>query len=599
MTSALTAKLHLPPQELDAPTLFAANGSALKTWLEQLPKANLGQTTRALYNGATELNRVRMSPLLRLQLLEILRPMIHFASNGLSRHYLNQTIQLPEQPLKVAQLAHALHAELANGYTLAAVQMAALGKSGLNPAQQSIAVATAVHRAIAEHSQNLLRDLLLYRAPHPGCWQTIHQLAKFARDGHLSDSVIADPQAGDGSIENAYLRALLIGSARSNQLRQQSIARVFECALGWATAVTLANSDRGALVVNENTDDGPIYREYVDCGSEPGWHGIDASYLVRELAGQRELAESDALNDPLLTPELLAHVAQAWSSASSREFLRTAVNEPVEISVGLTATHHFISGGVDFQILLRDNGHQRLALQEENPFLRPPSPSSQSHSPKDVWDSPYAPRAGVVNVSLEILEYEMREQQQKTSSARERDKFHSEAAERINVSPGGLCITWPPQSKVLLRTGEIVGVRESNQKNWSIGVIRWSQLTEAGPRLGIELLSPSAVPYGARVINKAGAQGEYLRVLVLPEVKQIRQPTTLIAPRLPFRVGQKVSLLHRNKETRIQLTRKFAASAAFTQFEFRRLTTAPTDTKISESAPATGSGGFDNLWDIL
>lgn len=599
MTSALTAKLHLPTQELDAPTLFAPNSNALTAWLEQLPKANLGQTTRTLYNAVTELNHVRLNPALRLQLLEVLRPMVHFASNGLNRHYLNQPIQLPEQPLKVAQLAHALHTQLAIGYALAAVQMTALGKSGLNASQQNVAVATAVHRAIAEHSQNLLRDLLLYRSPHPGCWQTIHQLAKFARDNNLPDNVIADPQGSDSSIENAYLRALLIGGARTNQLRQESISRVFERALGWAAAASLADSDRGALVVNENTDDGPIYREYVDCGNEPGWHGIDASYLIRELAGQREKAEADAVSDPLMTPELLTHLAQAWSSASSREFLRTAVNEPVEISVGLTATHHFISGGIDFQILLRDNGHQRLAVQEENPFLRPRPTTQTQRSPKDVWDSPFAPRAGVVNVSLEILEYEMREQHQKTHSLKERDKFRSEAAERINISPGGLCITWPPQSKVLLRSGEIVGVRETNQKSWSIGVIRWSQLTEAGPRLGIELLSPSAVSYGARVINKTSAQGEYLRVLVLPEVKQIQQPTTLIAPRLPFRVGQKVSLLHRNKETRVQLTRKFAATAAFNQFEFRRLSTAPTETKTGEPAPNSSASGFDNLWDSL
>ncbi|MDB6063718.1 MAG: hypothetical protein JWM78_3821 [Verrucomicrobiaceae bacterium] len=599
MTNAFAAKLHLPPQDLDAPSLFAPNTGALKIWLEQLPKANLGQTTRALFNAVNELNRVRLSPMQRLQLLESLRPVIHFASGGLRRHYLNQPIQLPEQPQKVARLAHVLHEQLAVGYTLVSAHLSAGGKNGLSPTQQASAIATAIHRALAEHSQNLLRDLQLYRNPHPGCWFTIHQLSKFARECNVLASVIGDTQCGDSSIDNAYLRALLLGSARTNQLRQENLTIVFDRALGWATATTLDGAERGILVVNEDNDDGPIYREFVDSLNEAGWHGLDTSALALELNAQRQRAEENTLGDPALTPELLAHLAQTWSSASTREFLRTAVREPVDISVGLTSTHHFLSGELDFNLLLSDDGHQRFAQPGGNPFMRPKASPAAVSAPKDVWDSPYSAHPGVMNVSLEILNYEMRVQQQKTGESTEREKFRSEAVERLNVSPGGLCITWPPQSKVLLRTGEIVGIRENAQKNWSIGVIRWGKLTDDGPRLGIKLLSPTAVPYGARVVAKTGDQGEYLRVLVLPEIKQIGQPTTLIAPRLPFRVGQKVSLRCRNKETRVQLTRKFASTASFNQFEFRRLTSTVVEPKPNETRAGEHDGAFDNLWDSL
>ena len=599
MTSTFTAKLHLPPQDLDAPSLFAPTADAVKNWLETLPKTNLGQTTRALYNAITELNRVRLSPTLRLQLLDALRPAIYFAGDGLRRHYFNQPLQLPEQPLKVARLAHVLRDQLAIGYTLTAVQLTALNKgSGLSPAQLNIAIATALHRALTEHSRNLLRDLLLYRTPHPGCWLTLHQLCKFARDCNLLNSVIADPQAGASSIEHVYLRALLVGSARTNQLRQENIDIVFERALGWASSANLDRFERGVLAINDNDDDGPIYCEYVDSHAEPGWQGLDTAPLARELSRQRQLAEADLLNDPQLTPEFLAHLVQAWSSPSTREFLRTPAGGPVEISIGLTATHHFVAGGLDFQLLLGP-GQQRLTLKEENPFLRPHSSAPINQTPRDVWNSPYTPQAGVVNVSLEILEYEMRQEQQRTGAVKEREKFRSEEAKRVNISPGGLCVGWPPDSKVLLRTGEIVGIHESSQKNWSIGVIRWKQLTQDGPRLGIELLSPNGLPYGARTINKTGAQGEYQRVLVLPEVKQIGQPTTLIAPRLPFRVGQKVSLMCHNKETRVQLTRKFASTASYNQFEFRRLSAALPETKPGQAAAGEPDQGFDNLWDSL
>ena len=596
MSSALAAKFHLPPQDMEAPTLFAPSCDAVTAWLADLPKANLGQTTRALYQAVNELNRVRLTPALRLQLLDLLRPAIHHATQGLRRHYLNQPVNLPEQPQKVARLAHVLHEQLATGYILVAMHTLALGKqSGFSqPAQ---AVATATHRSIVEHSQNLLRDYQLYRAPHPGCWATLHQLARFAREQGLLHIAIADAQCGNCTLEAAYLRALLLGGSHPNQLRQDHLAKVFQHALNWTGAATLTAPTVALLVVNPDSDDGPCYRELADVGA--AWLGLDTRNLAQMLSAQCEQAETQPLSEQQLPPELLQHLAHTWSTASSRTHVRTDVREPIEVALGMTAAHHFIAGEIDFNLLLNKQGHAKLALREDNIFLRPKPTVMETRDPHDVWSSPYAPKLGVMNVSLEILDAKMREQHQQTSLEKERDKFQSQQVERINVSPGGLCITWPPQSKVQLRNGEIVGIREKTQQNWSIGIVRWVQLTEAGPRLGIELLSPMAAPYGARVIPKSGDPSEYQRVLVLPEIKQINQPTTLLAPRLPFRVGQKVSLLRNSKETRVQLTRKINSTAAFNQFEFRRLGEPKSDTAQPPIDPEVRDSSFDSLWDSL
>jgi hypothetical protein len=596
MTSALSVKFHLPPQDLDALTLFAPNCDAVRTWLTNLPKTNLGQSTRALFNAVNELNRVRMTPALRLQILDLLRPAIHIATSGLRRHYLNQPVELPEQAQNVARLAHVLHEQLATGYVLSAVQTLAMGKqSGFS--QPLHAVATAAHRAAVEHTQNLLRDYQLYRNPHPGCWATLHQLAKFAREQDVLHIAIADEQCGDSTLEAAYLRALLLGGSHPNQLRQDHLAKVFQHALSWVEMVNFTAADHALLVVNPDSDDGPCYREFA---KEIGvtWLGLDTSKLAPTLISQAETAETQPPTDQQLPSELLYQLARTWSLASSRTQVRVNVREPIEVALGMTAAHHFISGETDFNLLLNAQGHSKLALQDDNPFMRPKPAAAENRRPQDVWNSPYEPRVGAMNISLEILDSQMREQHQKINFERSRDKFQSQKVERINVSPGGLCITWPPHSSVQLRNGELVGIREKAQSNWSIGVVRWVQLTEAGPRLGIELLSPTALPYGGRVIVKSGDQGEYQRVLILPEVKQINQPTTLLAPRLPFRVGQKVSLMRNSKETRVQLTRKIHSTAAFNQFEFRRLNSSQNETAIAEKSPSSDSS-FDGLWDSL
>ena len=283
-------------------------------------------------------------------------------------------------------------------------------------------------------------------------------------------------------------------------------------------------------------------------------------------------------------------------SASTRTFRRMDAHERVEIALGLAATHHFCSGEMDFALLVSKDGYLKIHRQEDNPFLRV-DPISHESRPPDVWDSPFN-NAGLAEVAVDRIDYNIRKQYATSVRAKDREKYLSHRVETINVSPGGFCLKWPRENPAQIRTGEIVGIREYNHKNWRIGVIRWVRVAESGPHLGIELLGPSARPFGARVVQKTGPQGEFQRVLVLPEIKATGQPMTLITPRLPFRSGQKVILIFRDRETRIQLVHRVATTAACSQFEFRRLDNPVTTTEKVAQTPGMGAG-LDSLWDNL
>src|SRR5690606_17065058 len=119
------------------------------------------------------------------------------------------------------------------GYTLVASQTLENDKaSGFSQPRQGIA--TALHRALVEHTCNLLRDLLLYRNPRRGTWHAIHQLAALAWEQQLEHTAVADPQAGDSTLEAVYRRALLLGSARTHQLRHYDLLKVFDRLLDWS-----------------------------------------------------------------------------------------------------------------------------------------------------------------------------------------------------------------------------------------------------------------------------------------------------------------------------------------------------------------------------
>ena len=94
-----------------------------------------------------------------------------------------------------------------------------------------------------------------------------------------------------------------------------------------------------------------------------------------------------------------------------------------------------------------------------------------------------------------------------------------------------------------IKAGDIVGLKEKGNKDWVIAVIRWlSGLKNAKTLVGLELLSPRAIPYGACIDIKPGEKSPPVRVLMLAEIALIGQPHTLVTPRAGFKERQKLSL---------------------------------------------------------
>lgn len=588
MTSDLSALLRLPPENRTAPSVCAAEPRALAHWLEQLPKANLGQSTRALFQAIGEFNAVQLPAAARFQLLELLRPAIHFVAAGLKKHYIGQPLVLPPQAQQVADLSHVLYNRLTQGYAKVALQ------AGEERGTPAVLIATALHRALVDINQNILRDYLLYRAPQARSWRTLHELAALSRRLGLHERSVTDPQRGASTLESAYKQSLLMGSARIYQLRQEEMALLASAVAEWAAYVRLGPAIGGQLLVDPHADQGPVYRDLLEGPVGDHWLSLDTAELVRHLTDRAAAAGEPTLGQ--LSPDILARLAHGWQVPGNRLSERRSATGQLEIVLGLSATHYFVSGGVDFQLLLSRKGHPRL-MGKANPFLDTasatrPVAADMKRRARDIWDSPFHSERASADAA-EAIEYKVRNHYETTQKAQQ--KYPSHTAEIVNLSAGGYCLRYPGEAGQI-KTGEIVGIREGNHKKWRVGVVRWVRILQTGPQLGVELLSPAATAYGARVLNKSGPPGEHLRVLVLPALDPIGQPPTVITPRLPFRAGQKIELALDDETTRVQLVRRLRCTAAFSQFEFRRL--------ASPSAPTLDRGGppevgFDNLWDTL
>jgi len=190
----------------------------------------------------------------------------------------------------------------------------------------------------------------------------------------------------------------------------------------------------------------------------------------------------------------------------------------------------------------------------------------------------------------------------KHKAAEEEDttiKYPSHEAKLINTSPGGYCLQWDGELPASIQAGEIMGIQEPGVRHWAIGVIRWIRhLREQGTQLGIELLAPKAEAGATQLLQKTGENGPYMRSLVLPAIKAIAQPATIILPRMPFRTGNKVDMLHKDELGRHQLTKRITSTNSFSQFQFRDSGTKQARQPLNQPGDLKDDD-FDSLWNKL
>lgn len=594
--------LRVPTPTHESLSFCNANTRELKNWLEHLPKANLGETARQLYQGLIELNQLKLPVETRLQLLELFRPEVHFVCQHLERHFLNQSIVLDERPRKVANLCQALQNHLAIGYKLIAVR-----EAGRFTRERAQVMTAAIQRAIRSLCGPLVRASQLYCPVPEHLWLELHQLYQLARQHGLQHTVVRDALARQSqglSIEQSYLVALMLGSARCNQMRQNNIARVAEVLETWSTQVKVQPADAPStlFVVIPQVDGPPRYRTLFKESDLGGGLGIDPQPLVDLIREYLLLPQESRAQARLKVPDgvsvdLLQHLAAAWGDIAERTFHRTPGQGQLTLCIGMSALHYFLAGRRSFADVLK------IQMEVQAPTFKA--------GDKDAWSNAFD--AQKVNdwqpgMPLEEIEYTAPRAADESglgsSLETPRDDYPIHTLAIVNHSPGGYCLTWPKEIPSQLQAGELLGIQDTPEHSWSVAVVRWiRQVRGGGTQMGIELIAPLAQPCGLQLLRKTEQGSQYLRALLLPEIAAISRPATVITPRLPFQEGNRVQLNLHGDERRATLTRKVTATASFTQFEYQAQdgVSALSDKPITGSN-ARGNGGeedFDSLWKSL
>ncbi len=584
MSQTISSPLLSAPTPTQSRLSFCeATPRDLKRWIAGLPKANIGETARQLYQGLGELNQLLTPSDNRLQLLELLRPEVYFVCQHLERHFLHQAIMLDDRSRKISNLCQALQSQLAIGYKQIVLRIAPKYHK-----DRAALVGQALQRAAHALKAQLLRAAQLYSPAPEQLWFELHQLYRCASGLQLQQRRVHDDLASlttELSLEQTYIAALLLGSARCNQLRQNQIARLAEVLEPWSALLKLhpGSPDDGLFAISAELDTGPRYRSMFRKEQQGALLGFDPQPLVNVIEAHLQRQETST---PLPVPtglsfDTLQHVHASWGQAAERSFQRTVGQGNLTVCVGMSALHFYLGGERTFSELLKHPGARaanfsRAVVQGE----------------KDSWSQAFdaAPQSHADEfLPYEEIQYDQLGEDEK--AAGHTPHYPTYTLPVINHSPGGYCLGWPSEVPAELQAGEMVGIQDSSNQGWSIAVVRWiRQVRGGGPQMGIELVAPHAEPCGLQLVRSRDDHSHYLRGLLLPEISAIDLPATLLAPRLPFQEGNKVLINTHGEEHRAGLDRRVASTHSFNQFAYRSL----------EAARNGGSEeDFDSLWKSL
>ena len=616
--NTLEGLLNIPHQTRPTGDSFDTRPKQVEAWIKALPIANTGESARQIYNALREINRLDFPESDRFKVMEAFRVPVYHITEILKKHYVHQNLPLSPKSQKIAELAIQLHSQMALGYK--SVIQSKLSKTFSLLSNKTLT--KSIHRAIRYLSNVMLCAYQIYIQHPEHVWLHIHRLYLYAEENGLHNELVKDHVVTeallDSSIADLYTQILLLALAGPYRLRQNITETVYGALQTWARdcrIVPLGDipEDDYAFTINLNTDAAPGYFRN-DGSADPAFcRSVD----TREMA--RGISEALRNGSPTITniPEdTLKRLLITWSGKSHRAFSRSAKNNEIAITLGLSATHHYIDEII--RPLLKDSAalcpaattslraiqddeevdEDDVVLDARANYTSAPVfgiSNLDDHTP-DVWDPDFTFRANNPVYSAPDGDDSEEELHNRTILG------SPLSCKGVNESAGGYCLLGflvHGKDSQKVQIGELVGIRDNmdaSSTQLSIGIIRRIKNWKNGLELGIQKLAPCSDAIAIATEPEPGQREKFQRSLVLPELSGISQPATLITHAWHHEGDRLIANVHGHR-SHIELSRKIESTGVFSQFEFNVL--APVEEKTENTRAADPNDEFDSVWTLI
>jgi len=569
---AKTLGLNIP--ELNKPDKddLDLRPKAVDQWLDSLPRGNVGETARRIFEALAQSNRFKYSYQHRQHFLDASRETVMYVTDAMKRHFVGINAPLPAKNQKIAAATREIHHAIGVGYMICIENMMA---HSLFFSDNKL-LAGLIQRAITSFGRVLLTCYQTYSPPPAGIWANLHRLFNIAEQHKVLTVSVVEEQnihAVKTTILGEYNRLIMLALTSPNRLRHGEVGKVYNVLERWVhkTRLTTVEKDNSKVstkfVINLASDDPPRSVSLSQNTVESEFCRIlDTASLSNAIrkdlkhgfkTGETTITSLD-MSRPDLSHDLMKRLLIAWCIVPKRSFPRTQKQENVQAVFGLTTTHQIIISGskkkTDEELFAKaakyEPGTAKTSINDAQP---------------DVWEMIYFPNDAE---GFDTLEEQFEKEQ--SPGGVKKVQQQPDTWMILNEGARGYCLQSIKQNQSRVQVGELIGIRRASKEytwKWGVGVIRWlTNNQNEGLMLGIEMLTPDAAAIGLRATSNA--KHDYQRTLMLPELKAMNQPTSLITASVPYRVGQQLVINILGQEILVKLSKQVQNTGLFAQFSF-------------------------------
>ncbi len=614
-------KLNIPEQTTPVNDDFSHHPRKVKNWLQSLKQANMGDYTRQVFNGLRLLNRQPMPPKDRMENMETLREPTRHIFSQLHKYFINRTLPLPSKSQKITHLNQALLNEMTIGYKILIFE----ASNNINKIDAKTLL-TACERVLHYYSELQLRSSQIYEELPKGAWWDIHRVYGYAEQKKLNLKSVKDNELAheEITIEEYYKQILLFSLARPNALRQSDAERLFKSINEWSKLTFITNQpeknniDR-YFISKLDSDLPPNCVSETDLKNLSHYRSIETSKLVRHLQSLKidsaDLYSKISFGDNV-SQETIRTLVTSWGLCAKRRFSRAERKDSIGVSIGLNPIFKAINTEVTPpKAKAKEKTSSRMFSLESIPdnekvtnnvfaddeptfFINHPELKDNGERSAGAWDmvakgrtltESYAQEVKDKNSNLDTLE-----------PKKEGPDIHWKIT---NVSAGGYCLYWDSHLPSRAQVGELISIHEKEPDSTMqcrVGVIRWMQYhCETGLDIGIQILSHKLISCTIQRLDRKNE--DPFNCLMLPGIKPVQQPSTLLLPAHAFRKDE-VLLMHvYERDMQIKLGTIREHTGSFTQFQFSQINAdEPFDrNKIKKNSDDDDLDNFDSIWSSL
>lgn len=291
----MEAKFLKVPPRVSRPDVWAqCQPKETKTWVEELPTANYAKVAQLISERLRLLNRIEGDPLIRYEILEIIRPALYQSLDYLRGKSVGTRFPLSQENSKLLDFMLATSTELAASYW--SVAQALVNEPVSWRLEKK--VATVAQRTLASLGQVLLLHYLYKRIEPKGIWLDIHQLyLSFQRQAESSVKDRVGTHSSKTSFVVGYKQLLMLRLAEPYSLLHSEVIELFVSLEKWAGMVNLELLENSqppttSCCVIDFQKDLAVSRYQGESSLPKRFGYLEISALLRLLADHKEFVDS-------------------------------------------------------------------------------------------------------------------------------------------------------------------------------------------------------------------------------------------------------------------------------------------------------------------